>query len=143
MTWTDALFGGGFALAGVTLQQTLTWHNDKRKSARDRIDRERQEQHLAFVELVKAARRVQRTLVDLNAASIAPDSSEALGREVDRLAEAVATIRLMVVEPDVIAAAEHVEDRAKELEGLKQPTELVLLQLTPLIETLQRYEGRR
>ncbi len=109
MAWTDALLGGGFALAGVALQQAIVWHSEHRKYRRARRDRVLEEQHLAFLDLVKSARRVQRALRDIEAGD-APDEARAtLAREVDQLAEAVAVVRFVVADDEVTKAAEDYE----------------------------------
>lgn len=64
MSWVDTALGGGFALAGVALQQAFGARSERRQYKRDTTDRAHGEQHAAFVDLVKVARRVQRALVD-------------------------------------------------------------------------------
>jgi hypothetical protein len=98
----DALLAGGFALAGVALQQSLSLWSDSRRTARDEATRYRSETHDAFVKLVAAGRHVQRALVDRDQAEQSPAVANRLAEEIDRL--------------------EH-------------------LTLTPLIETIQRFEA--
>lgn len=140
MSWVDAALGGGFALAGVALQQAFTTRLEKRRFDRDRIARAHEEQHAAFVDLVRVARRVQRALVDRSATPSSDRVREALAQEVDRLTEAVATIRLVVDDAGLVRRVEEFEAQAKllEEEGSQEP-----LLLTPLIETLRGYEGSR
>jgi hypothetical protein len=95
VAWTDAIMGGAFALAGVALQQMLTWHGDQRQSVRARQDRSDHERHIAFVELIKAGRRVQRALVDRDAEPTSAVVRERLAAAVDGLAETVAVVRLV------------------------------------------------
>lgn len=140
MSWVDAALGGGFALAGVALQQAFTTLSEGRRFDRDRIARAHQEQHDAFVDLVRVARRVQRALVDRSAAPNGERVREALAQEVDRLTEAIATIRLVVEDARLVDKVEEFEAQAKMLEeeGTQEP-----LLLTPLIETLRKYEKSR
>jgi len=140
VAWTDAFLGGGFALAGVALQQAFAWRTAENRYSRELRDRTRQEQHFAFIELVKVARRVQRALVDL-ADGLDDRTIATLNREVDRLTEAVATVRLVIIDDDVVSAAEAFEERAKHLEAAGRWDDTQVLKLTPLIRALQKYEA--
>jgi hypothetical protein len=86
---------------------------------------------------------VQRALVDV---SSTPTDSEAhwlLGREVDALAEAVAAIRLVVEDPELVRSVEAFEAQAKRSEGTDGTDPHEHLLLTPLIDTLRAYEISR
>lgn len=141
MAWTDALIGGGAALAGVGLQQAFSWRSDQRKYVRDQSERVRHEQHLALVDVVKAGRRVQRALVDLESGANEPEARATFGREVDQLTEAVAAVRLLVTDADVLEQANLFERHAKALERSYQPSDQGSLRLTPLIDAIRRLEG--
>ncbi len=130
-------------MAGAALQQAFAARTDRAKHERDLLDRNHSEQHQAFVELVKAARRVQRALVDLAAR---PGDDRVLllvGQEIDRLAESVAGIRLVVPDQHLIAVVEAFEERAKDLERDGRWQDERRLQLAPLIEALREYEQRQ
>lgn len=71
------------------------------------------------------------------------DARQALAQEVDRLAEAVATIRLVVEDADLIREVEAFEEHAKRLEEADGVSGSRRLLLTPLIKTLREYEKRR
>lgn len=71
------------------------------------------------------------------------DARQALGQEVDRLAEAVATIRLVVGNADLVQEVEAFEAHAKRLEDDDGVNAREPLLLTPLIETLREYEKSR
>ena len=147
MGWSDALVGGGFALAGTgfgaAIQQLLAGRHDRTKYERDLADRERQEEHLACVDVVRSARRVQRALLDLASDWGSPRAAQVVATEVDRLAEVVASVRLIVNEAKVVAEAEAFEYRAKRLKdtGHWEPDERP--RLSPLIEAIRRYESAR
>ena len=147
MAWTDVLLGGGLALAGTTLQQALAWRSDQRRHVRERAERLRQEQHDAFIELAKSGRRVQRTLVDLTdkakAGRLTDDDVAPFRREVDALAEAVAVVRLVILDDAVVAEAEKFEALAKKIQRTQDWTFTgqSKLELTPLLRVLQTYEA--
>jgi hypothetical protein len=141
---TDALVGGGIALAGVALQQLFTLRADTRRYDRERRDRAHDEQHAAFVDLIRTARRMQRVLADLGDRPADLEARARLSEEVDRLAEAVSVIRLVVVDAaGVVEAAEDFEAQAKRLEQADKWDNTDVLQLTPLIKVLQGYEINR
>ena len=135
--------GGGFALAGVALSQVFTARAERQRYTRSLRDRRHAEQHEAFVDLVKACRRVQRALVDLDSAPADSTCVAAVAQEVDRLTESVATLRLVVTSRDLVATIERFEEHAKQLERARRPNVQVPLRLTPLIETLQAFEAAR
>lgn len=141
MSWSDAALGGGFALAGVALQQAFSARSERLRYRRDASVRLVHEQHQAFVEMIKSARRVQRALVDREDAPLDPAPLAALALEVDRLTESVAAIRLIVGDEDLVAAVERFEEHAKGLELAGPGSEQQPLRLTPLIEVLRQYEA--
>jgi len=116
--------------------------SEERRHRREREDRVRQEQHQAFVDLVQAGRRVQRVLVDLEQDPSSKPLEERLGQELDRLTESVATVRLVVTDQDVVAAAEAFEDKAKEFERRREWRREDTLRLSPLINLLQKHEAQ-
>ncbi len=142
VAWSDALVGGGFALAGVALQQGFAMRQDRSRHRRARQDREHAEQHAAFVDLVKVARRVQRALVDLAAAPEDEGAHRTLAHEIDRLTEAVAAIRLVVPDEALVSVIEDFEEQAKDLERAGRWQYEQRLRLTPLIDSLRQYQAR-
>ena len=141
MAWIDALIGGGAALAGVGLQQAFSRSGEQRRYTRDQEESFKREQHLALVDVVKSGRRVQRALVDLETGAPGADAEEVFAREVDRLTEAVATVRLMVTDADVLEEANRFESQAKRLEHSHDASDQGSLRLTPLIDAIRRFEG--
>jgi hypothetical protein len=141
MSWVDAVIGGGAALAGVGMQQAFSWRSDQRTYVRDQGERVRQEQHVALVDVVKTGRRVQRALVDLETDKDNAKANESFGREVDQLTEAVAAVRLLVTDPQVLEQANRFEEHAKALERSYQRSDQGSLRLTPLIDAIRRVEG--
>lgn len=65
MPIVETLLGGVLALTGVALQQTSATFGDRQRRRTDLDDRRRAEEHSALIEVAKAARRVQRALVDV------------------------------------------------------------------------------
>jgi hypothetical protein len=141
VAWTDAAIAGGAALAGVALQQLLTWRSEGRRTQQEKVERGRQEQHAALVDAVKAGRRVQRALVDLKAPPDPTSAQRVFGAEVDRLTEAVAVVRLLVIDERVLRQADAFEEHAKRLERHYRPEDQGALRLSPLIDTIRQYEG--
>ncbi len=109
---------------------------------RDLLDRTHAEQHLAFMDLVKTARRVTGALVDLDAT---PGDKAALllvGQEVDRLAEVVAAIRLVVADADLVQRWRRSRIAQRTLSGRASGGARSVFGF-PLIEVLRRYEAQR
>ena len=130
---------GGFALAGVLVQQAISARNDAVRRRADRVDRSHHEQHLAVIDVVKSGRRVQRALVQCSEAGGSSSTVALLQSEVDQLAEAVAVVRLLVRDEAVIEAARALETKAKKL--LKdQVWDSTRLQISPFIREVQRLE---
>lgn len=71
------------------------------------------------------------------------EARQALGQEVDRLAEAVAAIRLVVEDADLVVDVEDFEAHAKRLEDDAPEYARERLRLTPLIDRLRAYEKSR
>lgn len=129
-------------MAGVAMQQMLSWRSDRLRYVRQQRDRVHQEQHEAFVDLVKSGRRVQRALIDVETTRASEQDVARLAREVDLLTEAAVVVRLVVTNPEVLTAVEEFETHAKRLErrGRQDPEDH--LRLTPLLTALQKYESR-
>ena len=85
MSWFDVAAGGGFALGGVALQQWFGIAAEKRRNEHEARLRVHHENHEAYLELVRAARRVQRALVDFESAADPDSVVHTLGTELDRL----------------------------------------------------------
>jgi len=141
------MVGGGFALAGAALQQIFSGRAEARRFGRDHEERTRNEQHQAFVDLVSTGRRVQRALVDCTSTSQpAAVSRAALEVQLDQLTQAVAVVRLVVDDQQIVASAEDFEAVAKALEDaviVGEPTLHQRLELTPLIGRIRAYEQGR
>lgn len=144
MPVVETLLGGVLALTGVALQQAFATFEDRQRRNTDLHDRRRAEEHSAFIEVAKAARRVQRALVDVEESGAAETAQTALGRQIDTLTEAVAVVRLVVTDADVVRAVEAVEDLAKSIErALLTPGQdgaSTPLRLTPMLDVLRRFE---
>lgn len=97
--------GGALAITDVALQQAFATFGERQRRRTDQDDRRRAEEHSAFIEVTKAARRVQRALVDVeeeDAAETALTALTALGHQIDALTDAVAVVRLVVANADVV-----------------------------------------
>jgi hypothetical protein len=129
MAWGDVLVGGGSALAGAALQQVFAWRSEKRRHAYEERDQARLEHYHAFVDLVKSARRVQRAVADLALDANGNQARATLRKDVDGLSEAVAVVRLVTPDEEVIAAVESFEKQAVDIDregGERQATNLRL-----------------
>lgn len=145
--WADALVGGGFALAGVAMQHAFSHFSESRRAAEARNERRREERHEALVEAIKAARRVQRGLVDTVTGQHSDDDRFTLEYAINALAEQVAALRIVVDDEGVVDAFRQFEAKAKDLQR-DPPTEVPpddspeMLRTSPLIAAIQRYEAR-
>jgi hypothetical protein len=100
------------AITDVALQQAFATFGERQRRRTDQDDRRRAEEHSAFIEVTKAARRVQRVLVDVEEEDAARTALTALGHQIDGLTDAVAVVRLVVAMPmssEVVEAVEAVE----------------------------------
>lgn len=132
--------GGGFALAGVALQQAFAMRSERRRFQRERIAHREDQCTQALADLVVAGRRVQRALGDRAEKTVG--AQERLAVEVDRLAESSALVRVLVTDASLIEGVEEFEDSAKRLQGRPLNSEEVL-RLTPLIALIQTYISGR
>ncbi|MCF6377992.1 hypothetical protein L2K70_10280 [Nocardioides KLBMP 9356] len=135
-----AIAGGGFALAGVALQQALAINSDKKRFRRERMAIREDQCTKAFADLVVGGRRVQRALVDRDRKAVG--AQDRLAAEVDKLAESAALVRVLVTDRALLQCVEEFEDVAKQLQTRPSDGEQIL-QLTPLIALIQTYEAKR
>jgi hypothetical protein len=143
MGWGDALAGGGAALSGAAVQQLLSWHSQQRVRAYTEQDRTRVELNHAFADVVKAARRIQRSVADLALDTSGDEARAALRKDVDDLSDAAALVKLMTPDKEVVAAVESFEQQAAEIERGNREAQETHLRLQPLIDAMQSYDGDR
>ena len=122
MAINEAFLAGGFALAGVAMQQAIAMLTERQRFRREQIVRNRAEQHEAFVQLVTSGRRVQRALVDRDERPDLDVTAERLADELDGLTEAAVVVRLIVRDQMLLDAVESFEAHAKRLEAQGHPT---------------------
>jgi hypothetical protein len=143
VAWADVLVGSGSALAGAALQQVLARRNEERKRAYQERDQARLEQYHVFVDLVKSARRVQRAVADLALDANGDQARATLRKDVDGLSEAVAVVRLVTPDEEVIAAVESFEKQAVDLDREGGEGQATNLRLAPMIDAMRSYDEER
>lgn len=117
------MLAGGFALAGVAMQQLIAMLNESRRFGREALVRVSGDQHAAFVQLVTAGRRVQRALVDIENSGSSSAAAQRLADELDRLTESAVVVRLIVHDDSLLAVVDAFQDHAKRLEDHRDATD--------------------
>lgn len=139
MSWADAALWGGFALAGVALQQSFASHSARlvyQRNPRIASETSSTPPSLTLYESAGGFSGHSSTWRGpLDSAAVAN-----LAYVVDALAETVAAVRLVVADEALVEQVEAFEEHAKALE--RRVAGLGHLKLTPLIEVLRAYEAR-